>query len=274
MKMFEKMMLVVLAVAAMVFVGNANASMLFGVSFDESVNAEVAGGDGTGYKYFDPANFNLASRTITTDEAKFGAASLDAVTAGTLLAYHSLDNINLTKGTLDLFLYLNPEEGLTANSARYVFDIGGYYGLRLNLTRKTDGTVFLSGKASDKYFDNTPGYGFAYVNTGQWLNIAYTWDMSGGTDAGTASVFLDGVLLKTLTGLDPFSFDYATMKGIGSFYTNGNGAPNGYIDDFVIYDEVMYTDDYTVRTASAVPEPATMALLGLGGLLFVRRRKN
>ncbi len=67
----------------------------------------------------------------------------------------------------------------------------------------------------------------------------------------------------------------ATITGLGSptagrfafHYSVPNGGPSGANSDFIGIDDVRYT-------SNAVPEPATFAVLGLGALALIRRRRN
>ncbi len=67
----------------------------------------------------------------------------------------------------------------------------------------------------------------------------------------------------------------ATITGLGSptsgrFAFNYNvtgGGPSGNNSDFIGIDDVVYT-------SNAVPEPASFAVLGLGALALIRRRRN
>ncbi|HAC81435.1 MAG TPA: hypothetical protein DCG06_14140 [Deltaproteobacteria bacterium] len=52
---------------------------------------------------------------------------------------------------------------------------------------------------------------------------------------------------------------------------NGNQGANGIYGDFRIYDNTL--NDAAVA-ALAVPEPSTTALLGLGGLALILRRRK
>ena len=67
---------------------------------------------------------------------------------------------------------------------------------------------------------------------------------------------------------EPVSFDLSAYTGksgsqtfVINFWTNGNnGVHNNYIDNIIV-------------NATVVPEPTSLALLGLGGLALVRRRR-
>ena len=100
---------------------------------------------------------------------------------------------------------------------------------------------------------------------GQEYHYAFTWVDTAGTV--TYKGYVDGVLITTDTG--------GQAPSVGALYIGGgnnNHGANGIYGDFRIYDNTL--DDAAVA-ALAVPEPSSAALLGLGGLaLILRRRKG
>lgn len=111
--------------------------------------------------------------------------------------------------------------------------------------------------------------------TADFNHIAICWDASG------TSLYMNGVLL----GSDPEKLAMAEAPLVENqyFFIGGRQAPpasvdmygaDGTFDDFAVDTQCLYSGpDYTVPGELGIPEPTTLALLGLGGVLLRRRRR-
>jgi len=101
--------------------------------------------------------------------------------------------------------------------------------------------------------------------SGKWWSVTLDWDKVLGTRAGS---FTDGVNTYNTAGTG-LSFAADPSTGSAAFYRfnirtvtdNRPGGPGS----------LWYVDNVKV---SAVPEPASLSVLGLGALALIRRRRN
>jgi hypothetical protein len=109
-----------------------------------------------------------------------------------------------------------------------------------------------------------------------WIHVIATID---GADYKTASLYINGVLQESRQSWGPlYQNDLDLLIGAEPNRTGYQFGWNGIIDDIRIYDTAIDAQgamDLFVNTFSfpRIPEPATILLVGLGGLaLFGRRR--
>jgi len=112
---------------------------------------------------------------------------------------------------------------------------------------------------------------------GQWHHWAFVKDImldDSSQEMARMKIYVDGELWhESFTG--PYGGGDGTqnLRGIENLYIGANKQYwdfyDGLVDDFRIYDEALSQTDIQ---SIMVPEPVTLCLLGLGGLLLRRRR--
>jgi len=107
-------------------------------------------------------------------------------------------------------------------------------------------------------------------NLGEWIHYAATFDASD----GAMKLYRDGsqVDSQTLSNFDGFDAtdQIASLGDADSDNHNESQNFNGKLDDVRIYNEALDADGI----GALIPEPATLALLGLGGAVMLGRRRR
>jgi len=147
--------------------------------------------------------------------------------------------------------------------------------------------LFLNGTANDGAGVNTStvrvqDFHSGYYNPGDLWSVQ---DNGGGNQKSTLSGPTTGAagmqLDLTLVSATAYQLTLKALNGGGSWTINGTySGPINYVN-FRLYDGVASSgpsdvaDNYGISYVEIVPEPASMALVGLGlaGLMFFRRRK-
>jgi len=105
------------------------------------------------------------------------------------------------------------------------------------------------------------------IDFNAWNHIALTLDSSNNQSV----LYLNGFQTATSTWAAGETFN---ILQLGSRFGEGvRASPNASIDEVRIYDETL--DATAIANLSTIPEPSSIALLGLGGIaLILRRRKE
>ena len=109
---------------------------------------------------------------------------------------------------------------------------------------------------------------------GQTFVFSLVADASGVGTTDTLRLYADGASVLNLTGRDLRTDENAL--GIGALQADGTRAMSGTISEMLFFPSVLSTTDRqfieSSQSIAYVPEPGTVGMLALGGLMLFRRR--
>jgi hypothetical protein len=106
------------------------------------------------------------------------------------------------------------------------------------------------------------------VTDGTWAHVALTIDRT----TNKVTNYLNGVVSGPIRDIDPAKSIVSPNFSLG--FVNANGgirSLNGGLDDAAVFDAALTQAEIQGIMANGVPEPTTMLLLSLGGLLMRKR---
>lgn len=274
---------VVCFVSVLVLASTASAGMVAQYEFEGDYSATVGTATGT--------TPSTTIKTMGTDYTYANGAAI--VTDGTTIGTHSFGDVLRVSSD-----FVEADDTTTLDYVRIGdADIGGIGGgstVTVAAWVKFYGTEFSNAIVNNAYdFRLYTGSGTGYEGVFQVANTVPTgskvtssanafqdggWHHIAGTyDGSYYRMYIDGQqdgAAVAATGTIPT--DWAAPLTIAIRYTSGTAvdpgaAFDGWIDDVRIYDTAENLA--SIQSFSGVPEPTTVALMGLGGLFLLRRRR-
>jgi hypothetical protein len=250
------------AVAALAFAGSASADLIAYWPLNDGLDGSTVT---TAEELIDDASYGYdegaASGTGDTWKINDIAHPIFDPVPGSKIIFNTTEGNRLNAGTQDidlndgftwsLWVMANSSNSTDSGADSIIGTRGGW--------NKIDSTGGPS---------NWAGTGAINLNDDTWHHLAFVGDKPGGT--ADVRIYIDGVQVgSTDTSVaDTFS---------GNFHIGGT--PNwsedltGYMSEVAVWDERLSEARIQELAAggAVVPEPGSLALLGLGGLLMLRR---
>ncbi len=223
--------------------------------------------------------FTLASLVIGASSAHaalshwktaVGTGTTATATEFTTVSTAKTINVGTTAGTAMSFEFI-----VNASSNAPVLGVSSLLGDYVSNRQSIDFETFVH--INNYGISDSSSGGFGSADSG----VAHTADTDTHlvftTDGTDTLLYVNGVLAHTFTGN---AIDIAGITGLGATYSGGSSFSNrlpGNILGFAAYDSQLSATEIAAHSAAfvrAVPEPSTTALLGLGGLALILRRRK
>jgi len=219
--------------ANLTLTGQALSSNLGSVSITADANVQLFNGTG-------PEFSASGSAALSTDQAKFGASSLEL--DGTDDFVDSTSNINLSSTDFTVDVWIRPD------------NVTGYKGIWQSGTSTTEQSYLLGNQVYWTVNPSTIITTSVTVNANEWTMLSYE------RQGNTHRIYKNGTLEDTATTANKQD------NGLFSIGKNGFGDFDGYIDEFRVSDIARYGgSSFTEPTSEFSVDSDTIALLHFDG---------
>ncbi|MEM6257584.1 MAG: LamG-like jellyroll fold domain-containing protein [Planctomycetota bacterium] len=173
--------------------------------------------------------------------------------------------------TLSFWWKIDPQASQANNGTYVSFGDNSENGSRFDVKRLSSSALRVevqgAGANSSPAIDDGEWHFIAVVVPNDAFFNDILWFVDGGAD-----ISVDQNVVELVTGSGPLAFGDSISTD-----TTFPRVPNGFLDDVQLYDEALTTEQIAFLYAnpgSVIPEPGSLALLGVGGLFVLRRRRS
>lgn len=252
--MFKTTSLLTAAVMSAACLGTAQAGVVAYYSFDTDYSdgaAATGGGDLT-------EDGTSTAITTTAGDVAFGTGAADFSYDGDHLSLDSLISFGASDAWSVSFWGKKRSGALAKSGMVLGTNASNNFIWTPDNTNVVQGLRFRNSTGSNADYGGFPDDAQYH----HWVLIA--------DGAGNMTVFRDNSNLGTIAVSNGTVFNIDSV-GVGN---GGGNAYDGQIDELYIFDEAISSEVVgSLFTSNAVPEPTSLALLGLGGLCMLRRRR-
>jgi hypothetical protein len=206
-------------------------------------------------------NHGTLQNGASFDTGQFGQAfdltgSSDLVSMAQPVKFTAVEDFTIS-------LWVN--QAVTPANSSYIFETrqGQYSGFAI-LTI-SDNRIVMGGRADNGFILGGASQG--PLNNGQWYHVAAVFDRV----ADELRFYLDGSLQSTQNLAAATGFTASDKLFLGAVSSQNDSYNfNGHVDEVQVYERALSG----VEILSLVPEPSSLALLALGGVMFASRRHS
>jgi len=212
----------------------------------------------------------VAGGVITSTAPKFGDGAYDVTTTGRAHYVSNDGNFNFAQGTVEFWINKPTAWNDFAYKGFFGVHAAGVADFRVYKDGNNRLGFYAHGSPSSNIF-GMEGVLATPLSSNEWHHIAVVWDSS----SNYKQIFVDGVAPAEIVGfggaVNAVSGTYPAQMTIGAVQSGSAGGGHFY-DEFRISDVVRYNGNFTPPIAAfVVPEPATLSVIALSGLLMRRR---